>query len=107
MYFSLQEEHAAQKQNAQQELSLRERALSAIQSEFASLKRRHEEQTAASDAARRDAALRDGRLRREVEAARAEAEATGQQLAKLQVGWRRGPHCAQPHSAAPIPAYMA
>ncbi|KAG2446866.1 hypothetical protein HYH02_008023 [Chlamydomonas schloesseri] len=68
----------------QEELTLRERALSAVQAEYAALKRRHDDATAAAEAARRDAALRDGRLRREIEAAQAETAAVQQQLAKLQ-----------------------
>eukprot|EP00198_Chlamydomonas_reinhardtii_P010175 XP_001699512.1 predicted protein [Chlamydomonas reinhardtii] len=68
----------------QEELALREGALSAVQAEYAALKRRHEDALAAAEAARRDGALREGRLRREFEAAQAETAAVQQQLAKLQ-----------------------
>ncbi|GLI70565.1 hypothetical protein VaNZ11_015488, partial [Volvox africanus] len=83
----LQEAHdAAQKEVSQlkEDLDLRERALSAVQTEFSALRRRHEELTAAAEAARRDSALRDGRLRRELDAATQDAGTLAAQLTKLQ-----------------------
>ncbi|GIL89564.1 hypothetical protein Vretifemale_17389, partial [Volvox reticuliferus] len=83
----LQEAHeAAQKEVSQlkENLDLRERALSAVQAEFSSLRRRHEEVTATAEAARRDNALRDGRLRRELDVATQDAAVLAAQLTKLQ-----------------------
>ncbi|EFJ47376.1 hypothetical protein VOLCADRAFT_92191 [Volvox carteri f. nagariensis] len=67
-----------------EDLELRERALSAVQAEFSALRRRHEEMSTAAEAARRDNALRDGRLRREVEVATQDAAILAAQLTKLQ-----------------------
>ncbi|KAG2427583.1 hypothetical protein HXX76_012237 [Chlamydomonas incerta] len=68
----------------QEELTLRERALASVQAEYAALKRRHDDAVAAAEAARRDGALREGRLRREIEAAQSQTASMQQQLTKLQ-----------------------
>ncbi|KXZ43263.1 hypothetical protein GPECTOR_96g729 [Gonium pectorale] len=77
---------AAQKQASQlqSDLELRERALSAVQSEFTALRRRYEEALVAAEAARREAALREGRLRRELDGVTQEAANTATALTKLQ-----------------------
>ncbi|GFR45184.1 hypothetical protein Agub_g6572, partial [Astrephomene gubernaculifera] len=84
---ALQADYDAAKASAAQlteELGLRDRALAAVQAEFSSLRRRHEESQAAAEAARRDGALREARLRRELEAASQEAATALAALAKLQ-----------------------